>query len=125
MYTVVHGVLLFKTPCMRTYFAKSHEDNQAYTFRAKNLYDAIEWPKNAISAVINWHVGPIAFIDEKTDSELVFEKAISCGFFSLDKHAPNFAANYMFMGIREGEAHFKHINLRNYVKFSVKLLNEL
>lgn len=110
---------------MRTYYAKTHKDNSAYTFRAANIYDAIEWPVKNISRVIPWRVGPIALIDEKTDSEIVFEKVVSCGFFSLDKNAPNYAANYMFMGIREGEAHFKHLNLRNYVKFSVALLNDL
>lgn len=55
----------------------------------------------------------------------MFDKAIEAGFLSMNKDKPNYAGNYMFMGISKEErpkAMFKESNLRCYVCFPIELL---
>ena len=49
------------------------------------------------------------------DSDECFDKAIDCGKLSVDKNAPNYAGNYMYMGTRNGTDLFKNIDTRKYL----------
>jgi hypothetical protein len=49
------------------------------------------------------------------ESRTEFDKAIKEGRLSADKSHPNYAGNYMFMGIHGGAAMFKHRTTRDYL----------
>lgn len=55
----------------------------------------------------------------------LFDKAIKCGFLSADETAKNYVGHFMFMGIQDYHACFKHYDKRACIKISIILLNEL
>lgn len=54
-----------------------------------------------------------------------FEAMKANGFFSENKSAGNYIGNFMYMGVNDGFALFKHINFRSYLKIATILIEDL
>jgi hypothetical protein len=54
---------------------------------------------------------------EQNESVMAFEGALMAGILSEDKSANNYVGAYMYMGMNNGKAAFKHIMTREYLKY--------
>jgi hypothetical protein len=52
---------------------------------------------------------------QKNESQLAFEQAINEGRLSAYSASPNYCGKYMYMGLNNGRAAFKHIMTREYI----------
>ena len=55
--------------------------------------------------------------EEQREPVEAFERAIAAGYLSNDPQAANFVGTYMYMGLNNGKAAFKHYNTREYLKY--------
>lgn len=54
---------------------------------------------------------------EQNESVMAFESALSKGILSNEKDAMNYVGDYMYMGMNNGKAAFKHRIIREYLKY--------